>query len=116
MLLTQTELKPLSKTEFNVLCALFELKQGTSARITEYLNLQKHISSKTVQTLLVRLVDKHWVSSEMHGRQKIYIPKPDKKVMLKSLLNDYCSFLTKDDAQFLINELSKMFSLKTFYK
>ncbi|MCF2946912.1 BlaI/MecI/CopY family transcriptional regulator [Paraglaciecola aquimarina] len=64
----------ISKTEFEVLDALWQGHPASASEIIERLNQQKSWHDKTVKTLLSRLVKKHIIDYDKQQRSYLYYP------------------------------------------
>lgn len=64
----------ISKTEFEVLSALWQNHPATAQQVIELLNQEKQWHEKTVKTLLGRMVKKGAVSYQKNGRSYLYTP------------------------------------------
>lgn len=64
----------ISKAEFEVLDALWEIHPASSSEIIDQLNLSKQWHDKTVKTLLGRLVKKQVINFTKQARSYSYFP------------------------------------------
>ena len=65
----------LPETEFTVMQIVWEQEIPVlSSRVTELLKAQRNWKLQTVSTLLSRLEDKGFLSSEKHGKERYYKP------------------------------------------
>ncbi len=64
----------ISKTEYEVLAALWQQYPANAMQIIEQLNKEKQWHEKTVKTLLGRMVKKGAISYEKQGRTYLYSP------------------------------------------
>lgn len=69
----------ISKAEFEVLDALWEIHPASSSEIIDQLNLSKQWHDKTVKTLLGRLVKKQVISFTKQARSYSYFPLVERK-------------------------------------
>ncbi|MBU3001938.1 BlaI/MecI/CopY family transcriptional regulator [Paraglaciecola arctica] len=71
---TDTEKSDISKTEFEVLDALWKKFPATASEIIQRLNQNKTWHEKTVKTLLSRLVKKQVIDFNKQQRSYLYFP------------------------------------------
>lgn len=64
----------ISKTEYEVLAALWQQYPANAMQVIEQLNKEKQWHEKTVKTLLGRMVKKGAISYEKQGRTYLYSP------------------------------------------
>ena len=67
-------MKDITKTEFEVLEALWEKSPASAQEIIQSLNQQKDWHDKTVKTLLSRLVKKQAIDFDKQQRSYLYFP------------------------------------------
>ena len=71
---TNTKEPDISKTEFEVLDALWEQYPASANQIITRLNQNKPWHEKTVKTLISRLVKKHVIDFDKQQRSYLYFP------------------------------------------
>jgi predicted transcriptional regulator len=71
---TNTKEPDISKTEFEVLDALWEQYPASANQIIKRLNQNKPWHEKTVKTLISRLVKKHVIDFDKQQRSYLYFP------------------------------------------
>ena len=69
----------ISKTEFEVLDALWEQYPASANQIIQRLNRNKPWHEKTVKTLISRLVKKHVINFDKQQRSYLYFPLVERR-------------------------------------
>jgi BlaI family penicillinase repressor len=83
----------ISKTEFEVLNALWEGHPAPASEIISRLNLHKKWHEKTVKTLLSRLVKKQAIDFEKRDRRYFYFPLLERSLYIAKESNSLVSRL-----------------------
>lgn len=82
-MLTDTQKTDISKTEFEVLDALWEQYPASANDIIQRLNQNKAWHEKTVKTLLSRLVKKQIVDFDKQQRSYLYFPLVERSTYIE---------------------------------
>ena len=88
-------MKGISSSEWAVLRVIWTLKQVDTAKLVEVLSVQHGWQASTIKTLLRRLIDKKYVTSEDVPRNRKYWATVSEHDMmheqLRQLLSDMCA-------------------------
>lgn len=69
-----SELPPLSETQWEIMSVIWERSECTVADVWKVLNQRRGVSRNTVQTLIVRLEEKGWLSHREGEAGFLYAP------------------------------------------
>ena len=99
--------KALTKAEEQVMFVLWKLEKGYLKDIIEAMpNPKPH--SNTVATILKILIDKHYITNEVHGRVHCYVPIVTKEAYssasIKQLVEGYFEGSFTDVVSFMVQQ------------
>jgi BlaI family penicillinase repressor len=82
-MITDTKKTDISKTEFEVLDALWEQYPASANEIIQRLKQNKPWHEKTVKTLISRLVKKHVIDFDKQQRSYLYFPLVERSTYIE---------------------------------
>lgn len=99
------ELKKLPDAEFEIMKAVWDCSSTVNSGAIMSLLVNKNWKAQTVLTLLGRLVDRGFLRTEKHGKERTYFPLIDEETYLQFETDNFLSRFHNNSFASLVNSL-----------